>query len=237
MSEPVTAEALGEWLDLPSGIGMYRRDPQSISGGWVICPDCETPEERHTWKLKEGSDIFNTLTGLCKDHYYRREWLHRFRLIPLSSGGLAQRDPRNPPCGWVICPDCETPEERYIHIPHGGKDFEKFTGRCPVCNGCQRRTRTGIKYHHRTGKPIYLNDRDPQDRNKAKFECLNKGIKAGCLGEDYGLIDTLFSQSSQGLCEVCFAEWLRESNKRSGDITLIDWKDNRPRPRATLCFS
>jgi hypothetical protein len=214
---------------------MYRRAPHSTSGGWIICPDCEAPEERYTWKLKEGSAVFNSLSGLCKGHYRRRKWLHRFRLIPLPSGGLAQRDPRNPRYGWVICPDCEKPEERYIPIPHGGQDFERFTGRCRDCNALQSRTLTGVVPHHKTAKPINLNDRKGGD--KVKFECLNRGIKPGCLGESYSPIATLFSEPSQGLCEVCFAEWLRDSKKRSGDVTLIDWRDGRPRARATLHFS
>src|ERR1044072_5089077 len=90
----------------------------------------------------------------------------RFKLIELRSGGTARRDPGNPTCGWVTCPDClpnpETgeKEERYVSLPTD-ETLGDYTARCSLQDSISRSTLI-VEKSHKSGATLLQDERGPE---------------------------------------------------------------------------
>lgn len=121
--------------------------------------------------------------------------------IDLHSGGEVRIDSDNPSYGWVTCPDCPKPEERFLPLPHG-KKWSEYTGRCV---GCAHR-----KYD------FPMEDDTLPNGSVVHWSKRSKGNVpvSGACGHDH-LADAYQALASgfTGLCAECY----HRGRKRTGD--------------------
>jgi hypothetical protein len=141
MDVAVSSEIEIEWLDLPSGLGKYRRDPDNPKKGKVKCPDCG--KEREVTLQSDGSEKFRSMSG-------RDDVCAALNRSPLKgvynhpSGAIffldrEYRDPDDPNgkttficANFVKNKDCPLPEGRsYGYLFN--KDRSKWNGLCFAC--------------------------------------------------------------------------------------------------------
>lgn len=164
------------------------------------------------------------------------EW----REVP--SGSKYRRDADDPKFGWVICPDCSAPKERWRTIPkEGSEQFKNFTGLCQSCAARAHSPLAGEK-PHKSGAIFYLDraDRDPNDpNNKTRFRCANyNGNNSQCLKDkSYCQIYEKDRPKWHGLCSACVNSIAGRGRKwrlRTVDITVHDWPEEDEKQRRSI---
>jgi hypothetical protein len=198
------------------------RHPEDAEKVAFICPDCcPGCKQQHFIRLDAADSAWQ---GRCTECRLR----HRCRVIELPGGGKARRDPENSKFGWVVCPTCDEPKERYIDIPSdGSKEFENFTGGCLPCAHRRLRKLTHGQQHD-SGAILLIDEPDPDNpKYRAAFICANPDQRPDCMGKSFGWLSRFHSSKWKGLCKNCVFVW-RHRRKNTDNVTLYDWDDGTP---------